>query len=195
MFSSEPKTAPLSVSKDKTNRCGSELCYTLPNRMEAIMFTPSFLIDFGHNTHHIGMKLSDHSDKNGSNSLQIRHKILIVEDETLVAENIKEILESQNFSVVGIASSGREAIQKVEQERPDLILMDIRIKGDIDGIQTVLILQQSTDNSVPVVFVTAHSQTQFPHINLLKPNYLYLTKPYSETELLRAVKKGLKLQP
>ncbi len=117
-----------------------------------------------------------------------------MEDETLVAENIKEILESQDFSVVGIAASGREALQKVEQGHPDLILMDVRIRGDLDGIQTVLILQESTGSAVPVVFVTAHSQTQFPHINLLKPNYLYLTKPYSETELLRAVKKALGLQ-
>jgi CheY-like chemotaxis protein len=122
------------------------------------------------------------------------YRILIVEDETLVAENIKEILEAQSFTVVGIAASGREAIKNVAEQHPDLVLMDIRIRGDMDGIQTAIILQQqSRKNTIPVVFVTAHSRNQFPHLKLLNSNYLYVTKPYSEGELIRAVKKGLQI--
>jgi len=63
-------------------------------------------------------------------------QILIVEDESIVAEDIKSILEEFGYSVIGIADSGEEAIPKVAEKKPNLVLMDIRLKGNMDGVQT-----------------------------------------------------------
>ena len=64
-----------------------------------------------------------------------RTKILIAENESIVALNIKKILERNGYRVTDVVSSGLEAIKKVAETNPDLVLMDIRLKGDIDGIE------------------------------------------------------------
>ena len=63
-------------------------------------------------------------------------KILVVEDEFIVAYELKAALEKMGFTVCGTASSGLEAIESAERDRPDLILMDVSIKGELDGIET-----------------------------------------------------------
>src|ERR1035438_8220155 len=79
--------------------------------------------------------------------------ILIVEDEKIVAMDISGSLKSVGYEVSGIVASGKEAIDLVNQNPPDLILMDIKIKGDIDGIQTAEIIQGHHD--IPIVYLTA----------------------------------------
>jgi DNA-binding response OmpR family regulator len=116
-------------------------------------------------------------------------KIAIVEDERLVAENLKEILEENNYKVVAMAASGKEAVEAIVSANPDLVLMDIRLKGDIDGIQTAIILQQAWKERFPIIFLTAHSQKQFPHLSSINSAFLYLTKPYSQQQLLSAIEK------
>ena len=63
-------------------------------------------------------------------------KILIVEDEAITAMDLKNTLERLDFKVVSTASDGKEAIKKTEKLKPDLILMDIMLKGEIDGVET-----------------------------------------------------------
>jgi CheY-like chemotaxis protein len=84
-----------------------------------------------------------------------RAKVLVVEDEGVVATDIADILNKLGFEAVGIATTGREAVALAESLKPDLVLMDIRLKGDMDGIEASEIIRQRTRSSV--VYITAHA--------------------------------------
>ncbi len=102
-------------------------------------------------------------------------QILIVEDEYIIAANLQENLETLGYGVVGIASSATEAIEKAVALRPDLVLMDIQLQGERDGIQAAE--QIWTRLQIPVIFVTGYSdkstldraKVTFPFGYLLKP--------------------------
>lgn len=128
---------------------------------------------------------------NFSTANQTRSRILIVEDERLIAEDLKEVLESSGHHVVGIFSSGEEVLQNINDINPDVILMDIRLKGILDGIQTAITIH-NTIKPIPIVFLTAHSRNQYPHLSSLPPSsFIYLTKPYQNETLLRGIKRLL----
>lgn len=80
--------------------------------------------------------------------------ILIVEDEAILAANMKMSLVEMGYSVAGIAPSGDKAIELAEEKDPNIIFMDIKIKGSIDGIETAKILYSKL--SKRVIFITAH---------------------------------------
>jgi diguanylate cyclase (GGDEF)-like protein/PAS domain S-box-containing protein len=107
--------------------------------------------------------------------------ILIVEDESLIARDIKLSLEGLGYGVIDIASSGEEAIEKTRDLNPGLILMDIMLKGDIDGIEAAKIIYRDYD--VPVVFLTAHSNDSILARAKDANPYGYLLKPFKEKEL------------
>ena len=114
-------------------------------------------------------------------------RILIVEDELLVAENIKEILQKSGYTVVGVLSSGEEVMEQFGSLDPDLVLMDIRLSGELDGVQTALGIQ-NTLKQVPILFITAYSENQFPHLSRLQPTrFRCLAKPYHATQITEAV--------
>jgi CheY-like chemotaxis protein len=124
-------------------------------------------------------------------NIQPRRRILIAEDERLVAEDLKEVLENAGHQVAGICSSGEEVLQNLNQLDPDLILMDIRLKGSLDGIQTAITIHNSM-KVIPIIFVTAHARDQYPQLNSLQPSsFLYLTKPFRNETLLKSVNKLL----
>jgi DNA-binding response OmpR family regulator len=117
-----------------------------------------------------------------------RFKVLIVEDERLIAENLKFILEEKGYQVVGIAASGEEALLVASLQSPDLLLMDIRIQGPMDGIETVKRIRNFYRPDVAVLFLSAFPAERFPHLSHLKADsYRYLRKPYSPGELLSEV--------
>ena len=112
-------------------------------------------------------------------------QILVVEDETIIALNLRENLESLGYAVVGIAASGEKAVEKATQLRPDLVLMDIRLKGDMDGIQAAQQIWESL--SIPVIFVTGHSdQSTLERATITAP-FGYVLKPVKERELSVAI--------
>ena len=116
-----------------------------------------------------------------------RSRILIVEDERVVAENLKDLLEDQGYQVVGIADSGEEAVAIFTDKNPDLILMDVQLAGRMDGIQTAIVIHY-TMKPVRILFLTAHSKEQFPHLGAIKPPlYKYLIKPYHPKAVTDAV--------
>ena len=80
-------------------------------------------------------------------------KILIVEDEKIAAEDLKRTLEYLEYSVTSVVSSGMEAVKAAETNKPDLILMDIKIKGEMDGIEAAKQIHALFD--IPVVYITA----------------------------------------
>jgi PAS domain S-box-containing protein len=108
-------------------------------------------------------------------------KILIVEDEGVVALSIKAALSKMGYKVVGIAVTGNEAIAIAMEHKPDVILMDIHIKGDIDGIQTTEKLNQITD--IPVIFLTAYADDETVKRAIKTRSHSYLVKPYNPREL------------
>lgn len=111
--------------------------------------------------------------------------ILIVEDELVVALDIKRILEKRGYSVVGVVDTGESAIESVERLRPDLILMDITLRGGLDGIETTGRITDRFD--LPVIYLTSHSDEDT--IGKIKKSnvYGYLTKPVNPSELPVAV--------
>jgi signal transduction histidine kinase len=108
-------------------------------------------------------------------------KILVVEDETILAKDIQICLRKLGYTVSGIASSGEEAIQKVSEDCPDLILMDIKIKGDIDGIETAKHIKESF--SIPVVYLTAHADDPTLARAKITEPYGYILKPFEDRDL------------
>jgi len=108
-------------------------------------------------------------------------RILIVEDEPIVALDLKQELELLGYEVVGVAESAEEALASVEMCRPDLALLDIRIAGTMDGIQTARLLRRWFD--LGVVFLTAHSDEATLARAALELPYGYLTKPFQTAEL------------
>ncbi len=108
-------------------------------------------------------------------------RALIVEDETLIAEELRERLASLGFSVIAAVDSAEEGIAIATRERPDLVLMDIRLKGAKDGVQAAEEIHGQID--VPVVYLTAHSDQLT--VNRAKRTHYdgFLLKPFRAREL------------
>ena len=111
-----------------------------------------------------------------------KKEILIVEDERIVAEDIKNSLQNIGYTVIGIASSGEEAIEKVKKGHPDLVMMDIKLNGDMDGIESASHILSHTD--IPIVYLTAHTDEKTLERAKITEPFGYVAKPF-ETEDLR----------
>jgi two-component system, response regulator PdtaR len=112
-------------------------------------------------------------------------KILIVEDEIIVAEDIKHILVKSGYDVTGIAKSGVEATRSVKKTLPDLILMDIKIKGKTTGIDVAKKIAKT--HHIPIIYITAfHDEKTLHKVKLTTP-YGYLFKPIRERELVTTI--------
>jgi two-component system, chemotaxis family, sensor kinase Cph1 len=118
----------------------------------------------------------------------VKIQILLVEDECIEALDIKRTLESFGFEVPYVASSGEEALEKAVEIMPDLILMDIIIRGQIDGIE---VASQIKKLNIPVIFLTAHPEDETIERAKLTEPYGYIVKPYDSTELKHVIKLAL----
>ncbi|AEJ01733.1 response regulator receiver modulated diguanylate cyclase/phosphodiesterase with PAS/PAC sensor(s) [Nitrosomonas sp. Is79A3] len=108
-------------------------------------------------------------------------KILIVEDEKIVALDLKRRLTKLGYQVTGMAASGQKALSLVDQELPNIVLMDIHIQGDMDGVEVAGQLQKI--HSIPIIYLTAYSEEKtLIRAKTTKP-YGYLLKPFSDREL------------
>ena len=112
-------------------------------------------------------------------------KILLVEDESIKSIDTKRTLESFGYIVPYVASSGEDAFAKSLDIMPDLILIEIVITGNIDGID---VASKIKDLNVPVIYITAHSEKSTIEIAKLIEPYGYIIKPYNRTELKNAIK-------
>lgn len=111
--------------------------------------------------------------------------ILLVEDEGIVALDLQRRLQKQGFRVIDITDNGPDALRLADETSPSLILMDIVIQGDMDGVDTALELRKRHD--IPVVFLTAHSdQATIQRARSAMP-YGYLIKPFEERELMTTI--------
>ena len=115
--------------------------------------------------------------------------ILVVEDESIVALDLENGLRSLGYSVPALASSGEEAIQKAAETRPDLVLMDIRLRGDMDGVEAAGEIRARFD--IPVVYLTAFADDDIVRRARSTEPYGYLIKPFEERQLHTTVEMAL----
>lgn len=115
--------------------------------------------------------------------------ILVVEDEALVAKDIQNSLKSLGYRVSAVAASGEEAIRKAAETHPDLALMDIVLKGGMDGVEAAVHMRNRFD--IPVVYLTAYGdEGTLERVTVTEP-FGYILKPFDEWELHRAIKMAL----
>ncbi len=110
-----------------------------------------------------------------------KKRILITEDEQIVAEDLKMALEAMGYSVIGIASSGERAIELADQKKPDLILMDIMLSGKMDGIAAAFTIRSRYD--IPVIYVTAYADSTLLERAKHTEPFGYIVKPFNEREV------------
>lgn len=108
-------------------------------------------------------------------------KILIVEDETIIALDIKRTLSKAGYDIVGIAASAEEALSQAAEFTPDLVLMDISIEGEIDGIDAAIQIHEAY--RIPVIYLTAHSDERTLRRAKATPTFGYLLKPFDRHDL------------
>jgi YesN/AraC family two-component response regulator len=115
-------------------------------------------------------------------------EILIVEDERLVAQHISRLLQDEGYSICAIASDGKTAIKKIIEFHPDLILLDIRIKGEIDGIE---IAEQILMYDIPLLYLTAFSDAETLERAQATNPMGYVIKPFRREQLLSSISVAL----
>ena len=111
----------------------------------------------------------------------VGEQILVVEDEIIVARNIQNLLENLGFNVPAVVSSGEEAVKKTAEIHPDLVLMDIKLDGDIDGIEAANQIHHSLH--APIVYLTAYADDEILRRAKITEPYGYIIKPLEEREL------------
>jgi CheY-like chemotaxis protein len=116
-------------------------------------------------------------------------RILMVEDERLIAADLRRRLQRMGHAVVGLVASGEEAIAQAQRLRPDLVLMDIRLRGLMDGVEAAEHIHTQCD--MPVVFMSAYTTVEtLEHIWRTGPA-AYLSKPFFESQLRLAIERVL----
>lgn len=116
-------------------------------------------------------------------------KILVVEDEAITAMDIKRTLEKLNYSVAGIADRGDIAIRLTDELKPDLILMDITLKGDFDGIECASLINKA--HNIPIVYLSVHNDEETIERSKSTNPYGYLLKPLNDRDLNSCIRMSL----
>ncbi len=116
-------------------------------------------------------------------------RILIVEDELILAKALEISLEDLGYQVAATVTTGEEAILKAEEMRPDLILMDIVLAGEMDGIKAACLIRSGL--KIPFIYMTAYGDKETLERAALAEPSAYLVKPIREHELDSAIKKAL----
>ena len=119
----------------------------------------------------------------------LNSKILIVENERLIADDIKLQLEDLGYDVVGISCNGKDALEKTSERKPDLILMDIVLTGDVDGIETAQKINEHY--SIPFIYLTAYYDDEILKRASSTQPAGYITKPFSSVGLHAAIQMAL----
>ena len=116
-------------------------------------------------------------------------RILIVEDQNIIALDLKNRLTSLGYTVPAMLAYGEEAVARAEELRPDLVLMDIVLKGEMDGVQAAEQIQKRRD--LPIIYLTAHSDEQTLQRATITEPYGYILKPFEDRELHMAIEMAL----
>jgi len=115
--------------------------------------------------------------------------VLVVEDESIVSKDIQHSLKKLGYNVVGAASTGEKAFELAASESPDIILMDIMLKGDINGIETAERVKRELN--IPVIYLTAYAdEATLAKAKVTEP-YGYIIKPFKEVDLHTSIEMAL----
>lgn len=115
--------------------------------------------------------------------------ILIVEDEGIVAQDLMEALTRLGYRISGVASEGTQAVAMATQLQPELVVMDVSLRGEIDGIQAARMMQEQSH--VPIIFLTGHRDSETLQRAVLTGPLGYLIKPFQEDELRCAIEVAI----
>jgi DNA-binding LytR/AlgR family response regulator len=115
--------------------------------------------------------------------------ILVVEDESIVSKDIQNILKKLGYNVVGAASTGEKAIDLALELKPDLVLMDIMLKGTLTGIEAAEKIKET--NGVPVIFLTAYADEATLEKAKVTEPYGYIIKPFKEIDINTSIEMAL----
>jgi DNA-binding NarL/FixJ family response regulator len=118
------------------------------------------------------------------------NKILIVENERIIALDLQNILERYGFEVCCVVSSGEESIRAATHAHPDVVLMDVKLKGNMSGIEAAREIHENLD--IPVVYLTAFSDELTVRNALEYRKFPFIRKPFEEREIEKTIRKTLK---
>jgi len=121
--------------------------------------------------------------------MAIHARILIVEDDSVISTDLKKTLWSLGYEVTAVARSGEQALRHVTDDRPDLVLMDIRLSGAMDGIEVASRIR--ANGHIPVIYLTSHSNASLLERSRPTEPYGYLLKPYRKKELQATIEMAL----
>lgn len=116
-------------------------------------------------------------------------RVLIVEDDLLLSMVEERLIENLGYQVVGKVSNGADAIKKVSELKPDVIVMDISLKGDLDGIETMEVIRR--DSEIPVIYLSGNTD-RYDYERARKTDFTgYLVKPVTSGDLKKPFEKAL----
>lgn len=115
--------------------------------------------------------------------------ILVIEDESIVSKDIQLSLKKLGYNVCGSASTGEDAVGMAVSEEPDLILMDIMLKGKLNGIETAHMIREKVD--VPIIYLTAYADESTLNKAKITEPYGYIIKPFQEIDLHTSIEMAL----
>jgi len=118
-----------------------------------------------------------------------KFNILVVEDESIVAKDIQQSLIKLGYNVVGTASTGQKALTLVEEYLPDLVLMDIMLKGDMNGIETAAHVKAK--HNIPVIYLTAYADEGTLSKAKVTEPYGYIIKPFKEVDIHTSIEMAI----
>ncbi len=119
-----------------------------------------------------------------------KNTILITEDDLLSAEYLKDILTKEGYEILDIVDSAEEAIEKCKVTEPDILLMDIMLKGKLSGCEAAVEIERRHPKCI-IIFLTAYAETEMIDYAVRSKAYAYLMKPYREQEILATIKVAL----
>lgn len=115
--------------------------------------------------------------------------ILVVEDESIVSKDIQQILKKLGYNVVGAASTGELAVELAQEKQPDLILMDIMLKGEMSGIDAATQIKEKLN--IPIIYLTAYAdESTLSKAKITEP-FGYILKPFKEIDLHTSIEMAL----
>ncbi|MBL8009354.1 MAG: response regulator [Flavobacteriales bacterium] len=115
--------------------------------------------------------------------------VLVVEDESIVSKDIQHSLKKLGYNVVGAAATGEQAVKLAVEAQPDIILMDIMLKGEMNGIEAATQIRQETN--IPVIFLTAYADESTLNKAKVTQPYGYIIKPFKEIDIHTSIEMAL----
>ena len=115
--------------------------------------------------------------------------ILVVEDESIVSKDIQNSLKKLGYNIVGATATGEEAITLAEETKPEIVLMDIMLKGEMSGIEAAIKIKEKL--SIPIIYLTAYADESTLNKAKITEPYAYILKPFKEIDLHTSIEMAL----